>query len=159
MLYPVDLIFTRLTSSTHLLCLPHPRTEKISSSEFKMYHWLIKGVLIECSELGSPFTECTRMHGRTHRHTTQSQRQCRVHQGRRAWGVSCQSKKTKESAHPPNKMGFLDHIVAYCGSVRLCIIQSLLRYLCLTAGECNAAQIASLSPSLTVCIVLMRGGI
>lgn len=33
-----------------------------------MYCWLIKGVLIECSELGTPFTKCTQ----THTHTEQS---------------------------------------------------------------------------------------
>lgn len=117
-LYPVDLIFTR----PHRLL--HPHTKKISSSEFKMYCWLIKGVLIECSELGNPFTKCAHTHTHTRVHThkhTQSQWQHRVHQGRCAWGVSCQSKmERKESAHPPSEMGFLDHIMDYCSLVQLC---------------------------------------
>ena len=69
-LYPVDLIFTRHHPSHHPHHhLLHPRTKKISSSEFKMYCWLIKGVLIECSELGTPFTKCTQTHTHTHTHT------------------------------------------------------------------------------------------
>lgn len=120
-LYPVDLIFTRPPPL-------HPHTKKISSSEFKMYCWLIKGVLIECSKLGTPFTKRTQIDTRTHSHTCtytqahmQSQWQHWVHQGRCAWGVSCQSKiERKESAHPRSEMGFLDHIMAYCSSVRLC---------------------------------------
>lgn len=61
-LYPVDLVFT----SPHLF---HPHTKKISSSEFKMYCWLIKGVLIECSELGTPLYRThihTQIHTRAH---------------------------------------------------------------------------------------------
>lgn len=43
----------------------------------------------------------------------QSQWQHGVHQGRRARGISCQSKmEKKEIAYPPSEMGFLDHIMA-----------------------------------------------
>lgn len=50
-LYPVDLDSTR---PPPFHCFFHPNTKEISSSEFKMHCWLIKGVLIECSELGTP---------------------------------------------------------------------------------------------------------
>lgn len=152
-LYPVDLILT--TPSPPSLFHLH---SQISSSEFKMHCWLIKGVLIECSESGTPLPNS---HSYTHTHARiyagthmQSQRQHGVHQGRRAWGISCQSKmERKASAHPPGEMGFSR---SYLGLVQLS--QPLLskpRYLFLTAGEYNSAQIAS----LTVCLVLMRGGI
>lgn len=88
----------------------------------------------------------------THRHTgvhahiyaethMQSQRQHGVHQGRRAWGVSCQSKmERKESAHPPSEMGFSR---SYLGLARLSPpLLSKPRYLFLTAREYNSAQIA-----------------
>lgn len=154
-LYPVDLIFTR----PHRLL--HPHTKKISSSEFKMYCWLIKGVLIECSELGTPFTKCAHTHTHkcayTQAHTITvtalgTPRTLRL-------GSFMPIKNGEKGECPSSKWNGISR--SYHGllqlSPALCchVIQSKPCYLCVTAGECNTAQIAS----LTACIVLMRGGI
>lgn len=63
-----------------------------------------------------------------------------------------------EYTRPPSKMGFLDHIMAYCSSVRLrAAMLSFPAFLSLSHHwrVCNGAKIAV----LTTCIVLMRGGI
>lgn len=81
-----------------------------------MHCWLIKGVLIECSESGTPFTKLTQLHTRVH--NTQK-RTCNHSDSTGytkdvALGEFHANQKWREKRVPilPVKWDFQDHILA-----------------------------------------------